>query len=356
MKRILCLIDSLASGGAQRQLVGLAALLHKKGYKVKVITYYNLAFYLSSLNENQIDYEFISCGRGLMSRLIKINKAIKSFSPDVVISYLDTPNILTCILKLCRPKWKLIVSERNTTQTLNARDKIKFFLYKHADSIVPNSYSQDEFISANFPHLKEKCTVITNFVDTKIFCPVENKEEGDVVRIIGVGRVIHQKNIPILIEALKIVHEKGYNVRVDWYGNRFEAYDECVNLITQYSLANRFEFHDPFNPIVNKYHESDIFVLPSFYEGFPNVLCEAMACGLISIASDVCDNGRIIKDGDSGFLFPSGDANKLAECIQKVLELSKEQLWTMSETSRSRAVKMFSEETFFRKYISLIEQ
>lgn len=356
MKRILCFIDSLASGGAQRQLVGLAALLQKNGYEVKVITYHDLPFYLPFLEENHIDYELVSCKKELFSRLTKVNKSIKAFSPDVVISYLDIPNIIACVLKLLHPQWKLIVSERNTTQTLRIRDRLKFFLYKCADCIVSNSYSQDEYISVNFPCLKEKCTVITNFVDTKTFCPVEKKEDRDVIRIIGVGRVIHQKNIPILIEALKIVREKGYNVRVDWYGNQFDSYDECIKLITQYGLGHCFEFHEPINPIVNKYRESDIFVLPSFYEGFPNVLCEAMSCGLISIASDVCDNGHIIKDGDSGFLFPSGDTNRLAECIQKVISLSEEQQKAISESCRRRAIELFSEEVFVKKYMSLIEQ
>lgn len=355
MKRILCFIDSLASGGAQRQLVGLAALLQKNGYKVKVITYYDLPFYLPFLKENQVDYELVYCKRGLFSRLKNIHKSIKSFSPNIVISYLDTPNIIACILKICRPKWKLIVSERNTTQTLSKRDKVKFFLYKYADCIVPNSYSQGDFISINYPHLKEKCTVITNFVDTKAFCPVEKKEDGGVTRIIGIGRVIHQKNIPVLIKALKIVREKGYDVRVDWYGNQFDSYDECMSLISRYNLHHYFEFHKPFNPIWDKYLESDIFVLPSLYEGFPNVLCEAMSCGLISITSDVCDNGHIIMDGVNGFLFPSNDANRLAECILKVIGLSKWQQKAISEACRSRATKLFSEEVFIKKYISLIE-
>lgn len=354
MKRILCFIDSLVAGGAQRQLVGLAALLQKNGYKVKVITYYDLPFYLPFLKEHQVDYELVSCKKQLLSRLTNINKSIKSFSPDVVISYLDTPNIIACILKICRPKWKLIVSERNTTQTLSKRDKVKFFLYKYADCIVSNSYSQGDFISINYPHLKKKCTVITNYVDTKVFSPVEKKEDGDVTRIIGVGRIAHQKNIPVLIKALKIVCEKGYNVRVDWYGNQFDSYDESMSLISRYNLHHYFEFHKPFNPIWEKYHESDIFVLPSFYEGFPNVLCEAMSCGLISIASDVCDNGYIIMDGVNGFLFPSGDVNRLAECIQKVVSLSKGEQEAISEACRSRAIKYFSEGEFIKKYMSLI--
>ena len=298
----------------------------------------------------------MQCGKGLFQRLSIINKTIKRFSPDVVISFLDSPNILASLLKMGHRKWKLIVSERNTTQQLNFREYLKFFLYRYADIIVPNSYSQEDFIKKYHPCLANKCQVITNFVETDLFCPSEIKKTNNMTRIIGVGRIANQKNIPILIEAVKLICDKGENVRVDWYGNSFEAYDDCMCLINQYGLQAFFEFHKPYNPIVEKYNESDIFVLPSLYEGFPNVLCEAMSCGLISIASDVCDNGRIIDNGITGFLFPSGDSQKLAKCIMKVISMTTEQRVVMRNACRKFAIDKFSEEEFINKYITLIEQ
>ena len=65
-KRILCLIDSLASGGAQRQMVGLAQLLKREGYGVKVLTYYDIPFYFQQLQDNGVDFEYVSCGTGLI--------------------------------------------------------------------------------------------------------------------------------------------------------------------------------------------------------------------------------------------------------------------------------------------------
>lgn len=355
-KRILCFIDSLSSGGAQRQLVGLASLLKKKDYVVKVITYYDFDFYKHALSENDVEYEPLPCGKGLFQRLIKIDRSINKFSPDIVISYLDTPNILACILRAKKSNWKLIVSERNTTQLISKRDRIKFFLYKYADAIVPNSYSQSDFIAQNYPRLMWKCNVITNFVDTDSFSPSNKIQKNGDFRIIGVGRIALQKNIPILIDAIKEVIEKGYKVRVDWYGNRFESYDGCIEMINKYNLEKAFFFHDPFNPIVEKLRESDLFVLPSLYEGFPNVLCEALSCGLPAIASDVCDNSRIIKNGINGFLFPSGDKQKLVKCILKIIEMSNEERIKITNNCRKKALESFSAELFVQKYIHLIEQ
>lgn len=356
MRRIICLIDSLVAGGAQRQLVGLASLLKNKGYRVKVVTYFDYPFYLPFLEKNKVEYEYLSCGRNVPKRLLSIRKVIRSFYPDVVVSYLDTPNILACLLKVFHPKWKLIVSERNTTQSLDFRSRLKFHLFRYADAIVPNSFSQSDYLANHFPRLKEKCTVITNFVDTELFRPGKRiSEVRKEIRIIGAGRIAEQKGIPFLIEALSIVRKTVNNIRVDWYGNRFDAYDSCLALINHYGLQDAFAFHNPYNPIVEKFQDSDLFVLPSRYEGFPNVLCEAMSCGLISIASNVCDNARIIRDGVDGFLFPYGDAKKLAECILNVITLPQENLDALSASSRERAINLFSETEFINKYLTLIE-
>lgn len=355
-KRILCLIDSLASGGAQRQMVGLAGLLKGEGYQVKVVTYHDIPFYLSQLQENGVEYEYVACTTGLVDRLQKIGRAIKQFRPDVVISYLDTPCILACLLHITnKHRWKLIVSERNTTQTLSRKERIKFALFRFADTIVPNSFSQGDFIAKHYPQYVDKCHVITNFVDTEIFSPVTKETDRDVLRIIGVGRVLKQKNIPMLIEAVNNVREKGRNVRVDWYGEKFDTYNECMQLISQYGLESVFEFHEPCNNIIEKYRESDLFVLPSIYEGFPNVLCEAMSCGLPVIATDVCDNGRIVQHEKNGYLVHSGDTKELADRLLQFIELQPIQRKDMGEKSRSIAVTMFSKETFVKEYIKLFE-
>ena len=356
MKRILCLIDSLSSGGAQRQMSVLAPLLKDKGFSVKVITYYDIPFYLPHLQDYGIDYEYISCGRGLVKRLWRIGRSIKRFRPDVLISYLDTPNLLACFLHIMnRRQWKLIVSERNTTQKITIRERVKFHIYRFADCIVSNSYSQRDFIEKNFPQNAEKCYVITNCVDTESFIPKTIDTSHEQLRIIGVGRIIKQKNIPMLINAVRIIHEQGKTVYVDWYGTSLGAYAECKQLIKRFRLEDFFEFHDSCNDIIEKYQKSDLFVLPSAFEGFPNVLCEAMACGLPVIATNVCDNGRIVRHNENGYLIPPDDSRQLAERIIQFMSLPLEKREEMGAKSRDIAVHQFSRDSFVSKYIELFD-
>jgi hypothetical protein len=71
---------------------------------------------------------------------------VKKEKPDVLIAYQETPSLIACMVKMFVPKTKVIVSERNTTQVLNFNTKLRFYLYKWVDHIVPNSYSQEKYI------------------------------------------------------------------------------------------------------------------------------------------------------------------------------------------------------------------
>lgn len=353
MKRILCLIDSLGAGGAQRQMVGLSTLLQQKGYSIKIITYYDIPFYEAVLKENNIEYQCVAGRNTLWHRLSGIRKAIRDYRPDLVLSYLDTPNILACILKAFSGKWKLIVSERNTTQRLSMRERIKYLLFRYADLIVPNSYSQSQFLESHYPSLFNKCHVITNFVDTDLFTTAEPSRDEGALRLIGVGRIESQKNIPRLIQAVRNVREKGLQVSVDWYGKGYDTYDDCVRLIQEYGLNDCFRFLPPYHPIVEKYHSADIFVLPSLYEGFPNVLCEAMSCGLPVLCSNVCDNPTIMQDGNNGFLFNPSDVDDITEKMLRIIQLPFETRMEMGKVSRELALQKFSSESFVNKYIQV---
>ncbi len=223
MKNVLLFIDSISFGGAQRQLTGLAKLLQKENINVKVTYYHNLTFYADFLNANNIKHECIPGAKNKFKRLFKINSFLRKENPDVIISYLDVPNMIIIFLKILGLKSKIIVSERNATNTITLKEKIKFFLYRFTDNIISNSHSQAKFINENYPNLSEKLTTIINFVDTNFFHPKINFEilPNKILKIATVARFEPQKNAITLIEAIKILNNEGYKIEVDWYGNTF---------------------------------------------------------------------------------------------------------------------------------------
>lgn len=354
MLKVLLFIDSLTSGGAQRQMAGLAKLLQDKGYQVKVIYYHPIYFYKDYLDEYHVANEYVAGSENKIKRIFLVARAIRKFHPEVVISYLDSPNMIACLLKTVGMKYRLIVGERNTSQSLNRYESVKFLFLRKADIIVPNSCSQEQFIKRHFPHLCHKVYTITNFVDLNGFRPPVMKKWENIIKIIGVGRIEAQKNIECLISATKLVMDQGYDIMVDWYGRKIQLENDCKKMVEELGLNNVFIFHEATRDIYARYRDADLFCLPSFYEGYPNVVCEAMACGLPVICSNVCDNATIMQDGVNGYLFDPHDAHNLAERIIDFVRLSDEEKERMGCKSRELAEQKFSEDAFVEKYTHII--
>jgi len=355
MKKIVLLIDSLTQGGAQRQIVGLASFLKERGYSVIVLTYHDIPFYAPFLDEHRVEHRIVPNANSPLKRIWNVRKALKQVQPDVVISYLDVPNMVACMAKMMGVKAKLIVSERNTTQHVTRNVRLKFFLYRWADHVVPNSMSQTKFIEKNFPSLSRKVTTISNFVDVQSFSPAEYHTYSNTLRVIGVGRIEPQKNILRFIESVASARNQGLDVSIDWFGRKSKDFGTYMEALVKNGLENLFCFHEPVNNLVEKYREADLFCLPSLYEGYPNVLCEAMACGLPVMCSNVCDNATIMRDGVNGFLFNPTDSTEITNVLMKFGKMSNEDMKKMATSSRQIAELRFCDDFFIDNYITLIE-
>lgn len=356
--KILLFIDSLGAGGAQRQLVGLAVMLKEKKYDVKVITYHNDTFFLSYLKNQNVDFECIEKANNKITRTYHIYNAIKSFNPEWVISYLDTPNIISSLCKTFGLKYKLLVSERNTTQKLNLRERMKFFLFKNADIIISNSYSQEEFIKSNFPSLSKKVSTITNFVDTEYFRCENPRVRKEIPEITVVGTIWHSKNTLGFIEAINILKTKGYRFVVKWYGKSdayLDYYQECVLKIEEYDLNNYIKLIEKTKDIKQVYINSDYFCLPSFYEGTPNVICEAISCELPVLCSAVCDNPRYVKEGINGFLFDPNSTDSMVQSIINILSINSDEYSSFCKESRNIAMTNCTKMKFINSYIEVLD-
>lgn len=357
--KIICLIEDLNSGGAERQLSGLAELLKSRGHDVEVWTYYPGNFYLPNLVKAHVKYKYVATAQSPIKRIPVLLSEIRKARPDVVISYLDTACIIACIIKKIWDKFCLIVSERNTTQELTCREKIKFFAYRAANYVIPNSNTQANFITEHYPKLANKVHCITNFIDTDLFSPATcTPVSNAVLKILTVARVMPQKNLFCYMHAIKRVIDSGYAVHIDWYGAKVEKnyYNECIKLIHELHLEGVFCLHKPETDIVSVYRDADVFCLPSLYEGFPNVVCEAMGCGLPILCSNVCDNASIVKEGSNGLLFNPCDEYDMASTIMTFAKLPIDRKRQMGEESRHRALNLFSKATFVKAYEALFKE
>jgi glycosyltransferase involved in cell wall biosynthesis len=354
MEKILCITDSLASGGAQRQLVLLSRLLTIKNYEVEVLTYHDIPFYKQLLDEYNIPNHSIR-SVNLLHRLIQLRRKIIRYSPDTIIAYQEVPSLCVSLLRPFLPKLKLIVSERNTTQRITAIDKFRFFMFQYSDVIVANSHTQGRFLKTHYPYLNSKIRVITNTVDTEVFAPIGKEVDKTIRTITVVSSEKNEKNFFRFANAIKLLENTSDKFNVCWYGINKSVIDAHQNYLHDLGIGDCMKVYLPIIDIQRVYQESDFFCLPSLYEGFPNTLCEAMSCGLPVVVSRVCDNPFIVEDGINGFLFDPLLVEDIAMSIKKLLSLSKIDIEKMKKNNRKKAMVLFSENTFIDNYIKIIE-
>ena len=357
--KVLLFIDSLGAGGAQRQLVGLARMLKEDGAQVKVITYHDDPFYLPVLEENGVEFENVSKAQNKFLRLYYIYKAIKRYKPDWVVAYLDMPCMLACLCKLLGRGFKLLVSERNTTQKLTRRERFKFLLYRVADWIVPNSYSQERFILENHLSDGEKVKTITNFVDTDYFKSEKKRTRKEIPEIVVVATIWPSKNTLGFIETVKLLRDSGEQFVVNWYGKSnayIEYFKACQQKIDAYHLNSYIKLREKSNNIKDVYLDADYFCLPSFYEGTPNALCEAISCGLPVICSNICDNSIYVREGENGLLFNPQSVLNMRDKISQMLAINDEEYFHFCHRSREIAKELLSEKRFFSEYNVLLDR
>lgn len=356
--KIQLFTDSLGAGGAQRQLVGLAALLKDAGHEVSVLTYHKDEFYASFLDSNHVKHSILHNANGALKRIAKVCGYIRKEKPDVLISYQEVPSLIACIAKIFNRKMKLIVSERNTTQVITKNVKIRFFLYRWANAIVPNSYSQENFIKAHYPKLADKVTTITNFVDLEKFNISNRDSNSNRPTIMVAASIFGSKNTLGFIEAIRLIKDRGLNFTVKWYGyseRNIDYFNQCVNKIKEYGIEDYIQLLPKTQNIKECYTECDFFCLPSFFEGTPNVICEAISCGCPVLCSDVCDNSIYVHEGKNGTLFNPKSPESIAAAIERILSLNEAQYIEYSKNSRRIAEEKLSGKIFLKKYEEVIK-
>jgi len=367
--KITCLTENLASGGAQRQLCSLAVLLKTRGWDVSVLTYFPQNFFQSYLIDNGVSHlEFDGCNR--LSRIFEIRRILRNSDHDVVLSFLRTPNILAEISSFPGRKWGLVVSERtgwpNGQET---RESWRTWFHYLADYVVVNSNKNRGILTFQAPWLIKKVRTIYNSVDLERFKPDSSgNQEDDVIRLLVVGRVSAEKNVFGLMRAFRKVVDcfPGKDIQLDWYGDSFKEtgagvqgpdglFVRALKMRAALGLEKRFHFFPPTVDIAAKYQQASALILASFYEGMPNVVCEAMASGLPVLMSDVGDARELVIDGKDGFVFDSNADDDIAAKIGDFVRLPVAEKRSLGEFSRMRAVEMFGEERFVGQFADLLE-
>lgn len=353
------LVESLGSGGAERQMCLLAIEMKRRGHDVQLVTYFPDNFYAPLLENSGVNHTFLG-GDGTLQWLPRIRRFLRTNHQDVVLAFLESCSSYAELAALPYRRWGLVVSERSAFQRFpKGSYRLRKWFHLLADAVTTNSHTNRLMLEAMIPLLRSRIVTIYNAVDLDKFRPGSPVYNAGQVRLVTAARFNEQKNVLRAIEAIDLVRQrsKDVSVLVDWFGRAEDdplLWRKCRDLIKQKKLQDRFRLHDPTQDILSQYQQADAVLLPSLYEGIPNTVCEAMACGKPILMSAVCDAGNLVKDGENGFLFSPDDPSDIAEAICKFASLTLAERQRMGEKSRKMAEEYFDIRKFADAYEAVL--
>jgi GalNAc-alpha-(1->4)-GalNAc-alpha-(1->3)-diNAcBac-PP-undecaprenol alpha-1,4-N-acetyl-D-galactosaminyltransferase len=323
--KIVLVISSLDTGGAERVLSELANYLVSQNYDVTLVTFeknQEKPFYFLDKKVNLLSLNIEKNGN-FFKKIIYSFRAISNLRSllkksdfKIVISFLHFVNIITLLssIKLNIP---VLVSERidpNFHNLPKIYEWLRLKIYRLANKLIVQTKSAASYFPKNFfgkikiiPNPVKKPSNIKSFFSQK------------PLKLISAGRLDKQKDHQTLIKAFALLTESYPNLRLEIYGKGILKKDLEL-LIKRLGLTNKIFLKGVTENIEEKLLGADIFVFPSLYEGFPNALCEAMAVGLPVVASNCSGNVDVVTDYINGRLFKVGDANNLLKVLIEVLE------------------------------------
>lgn len=356
--RILFIISNLEYGGAQRQVVELANALPEQGAAAWIASlspYVPLASYLKRRSDvlhvlpKRFKYD--------MTVIPRLARLIRHLHVDVVQSYLFDADIAARLAGTWAGAPLVVGSERNTDYSLKRIQHIFYRLTRGlAHRVIANSEAGARFNQRLLGHHPRQYGVVHNGVDTVRFRPTDQRAAREKLGLppdaplVGMfGSFKEQKNHSLLLDAIPLVIQRIPSARFlivgeELYGGMHgsDAYRERIfHRLKAEDLERHCVFAGNQDDLVPYYNACDATVLPSLFEGTPNVMLESMACGVPVVATDVSDNAFINPDGDTGFIVPLDRPRELADRLARVLE-DKVLRHVMGEAARRRVQEEFS--------------
>jgi len=355
-KRVLFVIYSIYGGGAERQMQYILKYIDRKKFEPHLAI-----FHLTGKEKNVVpdDVPVYDLSAKLRPAsffvFFKLLQLIKRLRPDKILSFMWGANLIFILAGIIT-RVPVVISERTFTPVDLKQYRLRYIrkfeikmLYPYAKKIIAVSKNIKTALTDffNIPHKKIK--VIENAVDIEeiaLKCKQYDVSIGDYV--FACGSLEKIKNFSFLIEIMAEI--KNYKLIILGDGSQREylknkAEELGIDLILPGYVENPYPY----------FRNAKVFVLTSLYEGSPNVVLEAMTCGVPVVAVD-CPGGvrEVIKNGENGIIVPQKDKTKLVKAIKDVLE--NRPLREKLVSNAGEYIKKFGVVDMVKKYESLISK
>ena len=284
-------------------------------------------------------------------------KTMKDVSPDLVITYTIKPNIYGgyACRKLGIPYCVNITGLGTTFQVGGLLKKTVVFLYKKAlkkakTVFFENVENRSVFVDEGIVSEEKTCVLNGAGVNLDHY-QVTDYPDGKTTRFLFVGRVMKEKGVNELFEAMKRLISEGFDVHLDMLG----IYEEDFKpLIDQYEREGWLTYHGYQVDVRPFIAGSHCFVLPSWHEGMANTNLECAASGRPVITSNIHGCLEAVEDGASGFLCEKQNVHSLYSAMKKLIELPAEERKRFGLRGRALMEKEFDKNRIVEKTIEKI--
>jgi glycosyltransferase involved in cell wall biosynthesis len=229
------------------------------------------------------------------------------------------------------------------------------WLWHDADALVAVSSGLRSYAKETAPDLPIQ--VIPNAIDLSAFTPPVQRETGGPVRLLYVGRFNVFKNVETLIEAVGVLSQMEVGeFEMDLVGEG-EQRPALERMVSELGLTRRISFVGwvARERIADYYRGADVFVTATTWEGMPNTVLEAMACGLPIVGTQASGLCELVHDDLNGYLVPINDPTALAQALAGLINNGYERR-RMGRQSRRLAEREFAWEYIAEQYVEVYEQ
>lgn len=355
--RIAVVLSGLGAGGAERVVSKLANQWVERGWEASVISFempctpsyysYDPRVKLHRLGLPPRHLPGFSAAMDVFRRLLRLRQVLRQLAPEVIVSFLTRPNVLT-LIAAAGSRVPVIVSERSNPELQNPGwiwNRLRLAFYPYAFAHVTMTNGARLFFPPNIQ-------AITRIIPNPVSPPPASDYFRGGTTLVAVGRLEPVKGYDLLIRAFGEIasHHPSWRLVIWGEGSERKALEALRDAL---HLGDRVEFPGLSSKPGIWIESADAFVLSSHYEGWPNALMEAMAGGLPVVSTNCCwGPADMITDGEDGILIPPADVLALAMALSRLLgePALRARLGAAARVSASR----FSHDVVFANWDELV--
>lgn len=299
--------------------------------------------------------DFQSDGKLIDLRKISQPDCLKSLNNEIInrnidlivqVGAFDLYHVLP-YLSLEKPGIKIIdILYNEYGHTLN------HFLYeKCIDCVIVESNSMKHFVERASEKSGPNVRVVNNGVDLNLYSPAREKPLGNNLVIGYIGRMSDEKNPLGFVDLAEFLLEFIPDISIRMFGSGDQE-GVVLQRVINSSQRSKLKFEGYVEHVKDALHELDVLILPSKFDGRPNIIMEANACGIPVIASPVGGVPELVCDGVNGYLVAPQSHAKIGEIISTWIEFPDE-LSSIKQSSREHAISYFDDNKMLHDYAAV---